>query len=470
MPFKLFQTRPGYYYVYDMNKNSIFKLNETQYRELQSVNNSGNHNPSVLSEFNAKGLLLESQIKKIEHPATKHVEHQLKRCISSITLQMTQDCNLRCAYCPYSENGIYASRSRSSARIGWGTVKAGIDFLVANSMDADKLHIAFYGGEPMLEKDLIVRAMKYAASKISTKPLSFGMTTNGTLLEHDFLSEASIYDFEIIISLDGQQETHDMNRPYPDGKGSFDGILKNVDLLRMNFPKLYDKLPFNTVLNPKRDCAEVYKFFKQNPEGVEYSKIRFNELSENYTDEKFSYDKAYLTEKNFESLKAFLILIGRLDKKSSFEHKEIFEWVYSYKEIFVSQKSAPPISHPNGTCIPGQKKLFIDIHGNFYPCERINEVSPLMNIGNLNEGFDIEKVRKVLNVGTVTENACKDCWAFYCCNMCPISCDNGIDEHYSAEYKLSKCKKVKSSALEMLKNYAMLKEFKFEFDVERIKT
>lgn len=147
-------------------------------------------------------------------------------------------------------------------------------------------------------------------------------------------------------------------------------------------------------------------------------------------------------------------------------HKADIENIFSFKDIFSPIKETPSVAHPSGTCVPGLKKLFIDVNGNFFPCERIDEKSSLMNIGSVEKGFDIEKIKKVLNVGTTTENTCRNCWAFYCCSMCPASSDNGRDESYSEKYKLSKCSRVKAVALEKLKNYTMLKEFKYQFNKE----
>ena len=469
MTFMPFQTRPGYTYVYDMNTNGILKISKEQYDALCSYIKGNASGSAVLDEFREKGLLLEPQIERIEHPASQLLDYQMKRCVSSVTFQMSQNCNLRCVYCPFSGNDIYTNRLRSSKDIDWQTVKNGIDFLIANSADADKLNITFYGGEPLLAKKLVINAIEYATKSISGKKITFGMTTNGTLLDNEFLEKVADVDLAIMVSMDGPKEIQDENRFYGDGSGSFDDLYQNIVNLRNNFPSLYEKLTFNTVINVGSDYKKIFNFFRESPDLFARSKVRFSELSQNYTDIPIQYDEVYRAERNYDTLKAYLSLLGYLDRDLISNFREEVEGVFSYPLMFGSKKVTPSVTHPAGTCIPGLKKLFIDVDGIFYPCERVDETSTLMQIGNLDTGFDIEKVLKVLNVGAATEESCKKCWAFHCCTICPVSADNGKNDHYLQKYKLSKCSGVKDSALGMLKNYTMLKELKFQFDEELVK-
>lgn len=154
MPFIPFQTRANLHYVYDMNRNSIYKIKQNQYEALNHISEGSYEEAdvNVLKDFQQRGLLDESPILQIEHPASQMLEYQLERCVNSITFQMSQNCNLRCGYCPYSSNEIYNNRSHSALNITWDTLQQGIDFLVDHSKDVDHLHVAFYGGEPLIEK------------------------------------------------------------------------------------------------------------------------------------------------------------------------------------------------------------------------------------------------------------------------------------------------------------------------------
>ncbi len=69
-------------------------------------------------------------------------------------------------------------------------------------------------------------------------------------------------------------------------------------------------------------------------------------------------------------------------------------------------------------CVPGKHRFFVNAEGYFYPCERVNELSPVMQIGNLETGFELEKVENLLNIGKLTDEECRKCWAFRFCTIC----------------------------------------------------
>lgn len=69
----------------------------------------------------------------------------------------------------------------------------------------------------------------------------------------------------------------------------------------------------------------------------------------------------------------------------------------------------PEVFHHGGVCVPGTRKLFMDIQGNLFPCEKCSETSPVMKIGNVEEGFYIKHVEQLLNIGKLSEERCKNC-------------------------------------------------------------
>ena len=127
------------------------------------------------------------------------------------------------------------------------------------------------------------------------------------------------------------------------------------------------------------------------------------------------------------------------------------------------QKTLPKKTHPSGPCIPGSHRLFMDVDGNFYPCEKVSESSKLMKIGNINTGFDLNNIKKLLNVGKLNENSCKHCWAIRFCGICACLVDDG-EKGFSKEKKEEFCKRAKLSLEETLKNYCFLKEFGYTFE------
>ena len=89
--------------------------------------------------------------------------------------------------------------------------------------------------------------------------------------------------------------------------------------------------------------------------------------------------------------------------------------------------AVPSKAHPSGPGIPGARKLFMDVQGNFFPCESTSEASRCMRIGSVDSGFDVPKIAKLLNVGKITEEECKSCWGFRLFRQCCLATD-GLDD------------------------------------------
>ena len=469
MPFKPFSTRPEFYYAYDMSKNKIFKLSKVYFDSLNRIydKTGSQKDHDNLKYLQGQNMFGESSIQELEHPATNFVADQLQKRLSSITVQLSQDCNLRCGYCPYSVQGLYENRNHNSKSISWETLRSGIDFLLNNSSEVDELNISFYGGEPLLEKQMIYDSIDYINSKITSKRISYNVTTNGTLLDLEFIQKIMNHNFMITVSLDGSKEDHDRNRKYVNGKGSFNSVVANISKIKERYPKMYERIRFNTVLSPESNFSETFNFFRTS-NLCTFSNTNFNTLSTNYTTEIFEYNQSFFEERNYQTLKANLILLKKLKNENIADHKNEIELIFAYKEILSTNNYLFSKAHPGGTCVPGLKKLFMDVNGSFFPCERIDENSKLMNLGNVRDGLDVSKVKKVMNIGSVSEGECKECWAFHLCSICPAMIDDGINNQYSKELKMSKCDQVRESALNKLKDYVMLKEFKFNFDEEII--
>lgn len=111
--------------------------------------------------------------------------------------------------------------------------------------------------------------------------------------------------------------------------------------------------------------------------------------------------------------------------------------------------------------MPGAKKTFVDVDGNFYPCEKVSE-NEAMIIGSLSSGYDYGKIRQQLNIGTLTENECKDCWAFnYCMSCISMSSDeNGP----SRSARLASCHSTRSTLYAKFECMALLMHFNCNFE------
>lgn len=450
-----------------MVKNSILKISEEEFMDLKEFE-KGNRTERVyetIEKFHKKGYLLDSPIEKIQHPATNHLEYQMNRSLRSITLQMSQNCNLRCEYCPYSDNGLYDNRKHYEKNMSWETAKKAIDFLVDHSVEAEYVYISYYGGEPLINKKCLLDSMEYAVNKVNGKIIKFGMTTNGTLLDEEFLEAIKDYDIAITISLDGPEEVHNVHRKFRGGQGSYDIVYRNIKTILDKYPTISKKLDFNTVVSPDGDFKKVWNFFSDKENFCNFTNTNLSTLSTNYTTKDITYGTDFFEEATYKTLRAYLYLLGYLPDEDAGMYRSEIERVYKYSELY-SPREVAKVAHPNGTCIPGLKKLFVDVEGNLYPCERADENSKFLRIGTLTDGFDFKKIRKILNVAEATEGKCKNCWAFYGCTMCPVAADTGKEDDYNCAYMSKKCKRIREAALESLKDYTMFRELKFRFHRE----
>ena len=149
--------------------------------------------------------------------------------ITSVDVQFTEACNLRCDYCFVQEK----RPNRFTAEMG----KRALDFMVMNSGAVDRLNYTFFGGEPLLEFDRIHEVLKYSdeVTRTTGKKVTFNITTNGILLSDDIL-EKSQGKITFLLSIDGDEETHNMHRITKSGKGSFSDVFSKIALIKKYQP------------------------------------------------------------------------------------------------------------------------------------------------------------------------------------------------------------------------------------------
>ena len=124
----------------------------------------------------------------------------------------------------------------------------------------------------------------------------------------------------------------------------------------------------------------------------------------------------------------------------------------SFCEKYSDKRTVGKSWHHAGTCIPGCFKLFVNTNGLFYPCENAPECADTC-IGNVYDGIDIERAIALLNIGTLTKEECKNCWAVRFCAMCALYCVDEEKSCISREIKNLNCVAYKKHALKLLKKY-----------------
>lgn len=465
---RIFET-PMSKYVYDTNRNAIINISDNTYAFLKENNNKPledlNDVPDEVRMMMQEGFLSSNKVCKIEHSLTGYLEDILDNKLQTITLQVTQQCNLRCEYCAYS--GTYTNRRHSEKTMDFETAKKGIDFLVHHSQNSKLLNLSFYGGEPLLEFDLIKKCIEYIKAKAEGKKITYNITTNATLLNEEHIKYLAANNVALTVSLDGPKEIHDRSRKFAgSGKGTFDIIVGKMKKFREQFPEYYQNINFNCVLDPRNDISCVNEFWATD-ELLKDSFVNASFISTDNLDESKRKEllvQTYSCKFEYEMFKMFLSKLGRYNKDKVSKIAEAnFETIKN--SLFTMRNMAnqlPEVFHHGGVCVPGTRKLFMDIQGNLFPCEKCSETSPVMKIGTVDEGFYIDNVEKLLNIGKISEDRCKNCWAIRLCNLCAVAVDDG--QQLSEKKKQRACREFMNAQLEWFLYYCMLKEYGYDFD------
>lgn len=394
-------------------------------------------------------------------------EHNL----SAITLQVTQSCNLRCDYCIYS--GKYNTRTHSGKRMTFEMAKRSIDYLLVHSDKSNELEIGFYGGEPLLEFDLIKKCVEYVEDKTVGRNPVYGITTNATLLNEEKIDFLVNHNFRTVISFDGPKEIHDKYRKFADsGRGSFDIVMKNVKHIKEKYPEYFKtNMVFNTVLNPKEGFSCIGDFLQKEElfQDAAFTAGIVSDIGLKKS-EKDDLLEQYIEEYNYEYFKLLLSKIGKLKNENvSLVVGNVFPNLVKirggkHREI---GKELPDKWHRGGPCVPGDRAVFITVDGDFYPCEKVCENADMAVMGNIWDGIDVKKAEKILNIERYTSEECKNCWAYRYCDSCIRYAEPG--EKNLKDKLLQRCMRIKRSLEEDFKDYCVLREIGYDFEQATIK-
>ena len=450
---------------YDRHLDTVVAVNDEEYETLKEIEKTGKVlENNGLNRFVKNGLLSPTIIKEIEHPDTAILQLLSEDYIWNLILQVTQQCNLRCKYCAYSGN--YFNREHSVKRMSFDIAKRAIDFYLERSKKANELCLSFYGGAPLLEFELIKKCVRYIMDKRGEKVVRFPITTNGTLLTDEVIRFLVQYDVDLMISLDGDKESHDANRLFKTGKGSFDVILSNLRKLKEYNPIYYaEKVSFNCVISSTSNMENIYKFYSEH-DLFDPRRVSFNYVNTtNIKDESIS----HITDKNFkintlEHLKMTLSLLGKRkwDDLGRSLRANIADVELLYEQLHRHTSETEKLHH-GGPCIPGVRRLFVETDGTFFPCERVSEEDKEMSIGSLDTGFDYSKMDFFLNHGKMLKEECLSCWNLRICSYC-LSNITKENQKLTREILLKECENSKRKSLLTLYKMCILVELGYRGD------
>ncbi len=401
----------------------------------------------ITDSIKSENILSAYPLTRLTGEADYNLEYNLNSKATSLLLEVTERCNLRCKYCVYNpEHPEF--RNFGHRNMSFKVAKKAVDMLFSHSKGTDEeLIVGFYGGEPLINIDLIKQVVSYSKglAKSAGRKLIFSMTTNGTLIDGDIAKFLLDNEFSIIFSVDGPEELHNGNRVFINGKGSFKKALSGIKLYQEMKKKL-GKTDIPLVFNMVVDGEDIFE---------KYSKIQaFIDSTSWFPDNLQTLISAVevgpkeceyilpqsIQEQEFISKRIDPALYWTKDKDPDREKELITKpsIIKGLSRIHNRLYSHEPVKlyGMNGCCVPGQRRMYVCVDGKIYPCEKTGKIPSL---GNIVEGFNIEKIRKYYVTDFVNEakEYCKNCWASNLCGLCYTNCFDRDSIHYS--YRHDSC-------------------------------
>ena len=429
----------------------FIQVSEGLYQYIANRDFQNEEYEEMISQLEKKGYLSTNRVEEIKHPLSDYIDDYVEHNINAMILQITQNCNMRCRYCAFSGDGS-DNRKHSFIDMPEQVALDAINFLYRHSEYSDKVSLSFYGGEPLLKFALLKKCVNYCKELMPDKHIDFMLTTNGTIMTDEIMDFFATENIMVTISVDGPQYSHDKYRRFAsNGGGTFDSICKNLSKLKEKYPDYYQTISFNAVVDRDSDMTEVSEFFNHE-DLFSGNKVLINGVSDSYIDMQYVETKEYIV-----SLRE-LLFKQLIDQMRGAENKQGSQLMNAVSRFSNSMGKADKLSstmHHQGPCVPGRGKLFVDVEGKIRPCEKVSERTEELIIGNIYDGFDYEKIETNLNIGRLTEEECKNCWAIRLCKQCVLCADN-VDG-LSREKKLAECAAQKRSIKDLLKDYVVLK-------------
>lgn len=332
---------------------------------------------------------------------------QRSTVVKALCLHIAHDCNLACQYCFAGKGEYNGDRSLMSYEVG----KQALDFLIANSGNRRNLEVDFFGGEPLMNFQVVKDLVKYGREqeKIHNKKFRFTLTTNGLLLNDEVMEFANQEISNVVLSIDGRKEVNDRMRPSRNGKGSYDIIIPKFQKLAesRNQTNYYVR---GTFTHNNLDFSEDVKHladlgFKQiSVEPV----VAPEEESYAITSE----DLPYIFEQ-YDQLAKFMIERQKEGRGFNFFH------------FMIDLSGGPCVAKRLSGCGSGTEYLAVTPWGDLYPCHQfVGNTDFLM--GNVFEGIKNTKLQEEFkHCNVYSKEKCRKCFAkFYCSGGCAANSYN----------------------------------------------
>lgn len=404
----------GYNIVLDVNSGSVHVVDDVTYdliplyqensREEIIRKLSGAYDKEEIEEaYQEVAELFESGqlFSKDEYEDYIHAFKNRQTVVKALCLHIAHDCNLACRYCFAEEGEYHGRRELMSYEVG----KAALDFLIANSGNRRNLEVDFFGGEPLMNFQVVKDLVAYgrAQEKLHDKNFRFTLTTNGVLLDDDIMEFANREMANVVLSIDGREQVHDFMRPFPKGAGSYSLIVPKFQQFAKsrNQDKYYVRGTFTRHnLDFSKDVLHLadlgFQLISVEPvvaqETEEYA-LREEDLP-----------------KLFEEYDALAKEMIAREKRGEGFH---------FFHFMIDLEGGPCVAKRLSGCGSGTEYLAVTPWGDLYPCHQFVGDEKFY-MGNVYEGVKNMDIRQEFQGCNVyAKEKCRDCFAkFYCSGGC----------------------------------------------------
>jgi uncharacterized protein len=317
--------------------------------------------------------------------------------VRALSLAIAQSCNLGCSYC-YAQGGEFGGSAKA---MSLETACKSVDLLFSQVSPGERVNLAFLGGEPLANRKVLHEATRYAAALADRKrvPLTFSITTNGTLVKDSDIALFEAYGFAVTVSLDGTRDAHDRLRPFKSGAGSFARIMANIAPMlaaqhKMQVSARVTVTPQNLALRATLDAFVERGFHSVGftpmlsaPDGA--GEMQHRDLA--------------------------LMLEQMVDCGAEFERRNLAGRRYPFANLANALREIHKGTHRPYPCGAGAGYFGVSADGNLSACHRfVGDQDG--DMGNLAEGIDRDRQSSWLAGRHVhRQEPCNSCWARYLC-------------------------------------------------------
>ena len=412
----------GYNIVIDVNSGAIHVVDDMTYDMIEMYENSDKE--SIFAEMAKRYPEQQDDIVECwdemqeliaaEELFTKdsyepYITDFAKRptVVKALCLHIAHDCNLACQYCFAEEGEYHGKRELMSYEVG----KKALDFLVANSGNRRNLEVDFFGGEPLMNFQVVKDLVAYGRSleKEHDKNFRFTLTTNGVLLDDDIMEFANKEMGNVVLSIDGRKEVHDRMRPFRKGAGSYDLIVpkfqkfaasRHQDKYYVRGTFTHNNLDFSKDVLHLADLGfkqiSVEPVVAQDTDSYAIREEDLPQLMEEYENLALEMVRRHGTEEDF-----------------------------NFFHFMIDLEGGPCVAKRLSGCGSGTEYLAVTPTGDLYPCHQfVGNTDFLM--GNVDDGVVNTELRdEFKSCNVYAKEKCRECFArFYCSGGCAANSYN----------------------------------------------